>query len=51
MKALALGLALSLLPNSDGGWLQDARYEACMATAGQDDWQCEFRAYGDPVRT
>lgn len=49
MKALALGLLLSLLPNSDGEWLQDGRYEACMAMAGQDDWQCEFSAYGDPI--
>lgn len=50
MKALALGLILSLLPNSDGRVWQDVRYEACMIAAGQGDWQCEFRAYGDPVR-
>ena len=49
MKALALGLLLALLPNSDGSLLQDARYEACMVTAGQNDWQCELMAYGDPV--
>ena len=46
---LALGLCLSLLPNSDGRVWQDVRYEACMATAGQDDWQCELSAYGDPI--
>ncbi len=49
MKALALGFLLSLLPNSDGRVLQDARYEVCMVAAGQNDWQCEFSAYGDPV--
>ena len=49
MKALALGLLLTLLPNSDGWGWKDARYEACIATAGQDDWQCEFSAYGDPI--
>ena len=49
MKALALGFLLSLLPNSDGGWIQDTHYEVCMVAAGQGDWECEFRAYGDPV--
>lgn len=49
MKALALGLVLSLLPNSDGWWLKDARYEACMAVVGESDWKCEFWAYGDPL--
>lgn len=50
MKALALGLTLSLLPNSDGWIWKDARYEVCMALTGQDDWTCEFRAYGDPLQ-
>ena len=50
MKAFALGMLLALLPNSDGQWWQDARYEASTVTAGQGDWECEFEAYGDPVR-
>ena len=50
MKALALGLVLSLLPNSDGRVWQDARYEVCMVTDGQGDWECEVKAFGDPVQ-
>ena len=50
MKALALAFLLSLLPNSDGRWWQDIRYEACLTMAGENDWQCEFAAYGDPIR-
>lgn len=50
MKAFGLGILLALLPNSDGRCWQDARYEVCMVTAGQDNWRCEFAAYGDPIQ-
>ena len=36
--ALIVGLNLGHSPH---GWIYDRTYDACMATAGDDDWKCE----------
>ena len=36
--ALTVGLNLGHSPH---GWIYDRAYDACMATAGDDDWKCE----------
>jgi hypothetical protein len=36
--ALIVGLNLGHSPH---GWIYDRAYDACMATAGDDDWKCE----------
>ena len=48
--AIFLGLLLALVGPQPEAWLQrvearwrnDRAYDACMAQAGQDDWQCEL---------
>lgn len=35
---LAVGLNLGHSPH---GWWYDRAYDACMASAGDDDWKCE----------
>lgn len=35
---LMIGLNLG---HSPAPWVLDRAYDACMATAGQDDWKCE----------
>ncbi len=35
-------LSLWMVPNSNGRIFDDIRYEHCMATARQNDWQCEL---------
>lgn len=37
-SALTVGLNLGHSPH---GWIYDRAYDACMATAGDDDWKCE----------
>lgn len=31
------------VPNNEAAWVNDRIYDACMATAGDDDWACEDR--------
>lgn len=48
-RTLVLGLLFTLSPNSDGRLWQNLHYEVCMAVAGENDWECERKAFGDPV--